>query len=415
MKRQLYTFSDYFKSFAKWLLCSFFVGAIGGILGTAFHFCLDFVTEKRAENGFLIYFLPLAGVIIALAYRTARKKGALDTDRVILAARERESIPFITVPLIFVSTVITHLFGGSAGREGAALQIGGALGYKMGKLLRFSENDRHIITMSGMSSLFSALFGTPITAAIFSIEVLTVGTFNYTALLPCVLAAVCASAVARAFGIVPMRFADVDFGSFSAGGTAKVIVIALLCAFTGSLFCFAIKACDRLFEKITKNGVLRALIGGAAVVLLTLAVSSTDYNGAGTDIIERALSGEALPYAFALKIIFTAITVSAGFKGGEIVPSLFIGATLGCTVATVIGFSAPLGAATGMIALFCSVVNCPLASLFLATELFGTEGLVYFAIACAVSYMMSGYSGIYHAQKFVFSKTDGDQIDVCTK
>ncbi len=405
------TVFEYVKVFFKWLLIAAFVGAVGGITGVLLHFCVDGVTELREENSYLIYFLPLGGLLIVALYRAFRSMGRLDTNRVIEAARENIKVPFVTVPLIFVSTVITHLFGGSAGREGAALQIGGGIGYNIGKLFKFGENDIHIITMAGMSSVFAALFGTPVTAAIFSLEVISVGVLNYAGLLPCVIASASAYHISRFCGIAPMHFDSIDFAPATAGVVAKVAIIALCGAVLSIVFCKSVKKCDLYMDKLFHNSYLRVFVGGVIVVLLTLAVGTRDYNGAGMDVVARALSGEARVWDFALKIIFTAVTIAAGFKGGEIIPSLFIGSTFGCVLANIIGLDPGFGAAVGMIALFCGVVNCPVASVFLAIELFGTQGILYFAIICAISYLMSGYAGLYNSQKIVYSKLSADYID----
>ena len=401
---------EYIKNFIKWLLASLCVGTIGGVIGALFHICVDKVSEARAENSFIIYFLPLAGLVIAFLYYIFRSKGKMDTDRVVKAAAGNDDVPFVMVPLIFVGTVITQLFGGSAGREGAALQIGGGIGYKLGKIFKFNNRDIRLITTAGMSSVFSALFGTPVAAAVFPIEMVSVGTLNFTALLPCVVSAITARFVSSLFGISPIAF-DLTFDyTLSAGIMLKVLVLALLCAILGIIFCFVMKNSEYYMKKIIPNTFLRAAVGGAIVVLLTVLVGTYDYNGSGMEVITRAVSGNARAWDFALKIVFTAITISAGFKGGEIIPTLFIGATFGCAIASILGFDAGFGAAIGMVSLFCAVVNCPIASIFLAVEMFGAGGILFFAVACAVSYKMSGYSGLYKSQKFVYSKLTSSEF-----
>ncbi|MBQ6937451.1 MAG: chloride channel protein, partial [Clostridia bacterium] len=177
----------YIRTLLKWTILATLVGLAGGIIGSIFHESVEIATSLREKNGWLIYLLPLGGVVIAFIYALSKKKGRIDTNRVIESARDEESVPLVMAPLIFVSTVITHLLGGSAGREGAALQLGGSIGYNMGRLTRLNKNDMHIIVMSGMSSVFSALFGTPLTAAFFAIEVVSVGIIHYGALVPCIL------------------------------------------------------------------------------------------------------------------------------------------------------------------------------------------------------------------------------------
>lgn len=405
----------YILAFVKWIVLALVVGIIGGILGSVFHISIDYVTALRTEHGFLIYLLPIGGVLIAGMYFLFGSKVRIDTNRVIESIRRDKKIPIVMIPLIFFSTVITHMLGGSAGREGAALQLGGSIGYNFGRIFRLKKNDMHIIVMSGMSSVFAALFGTPLTAAIFSLEVTSVGIFHYAGLLPCVISSVTAAQIARKFNLHPVHFAGVEFGRVTWGLTGQVILLAVLCAVVSIFFCITIKKSEHLMEKLFKNRFLRAFMGGVIIVLLTMILRTRDYNGAGMDVVERAIGGQAVPWAFLLKILFTAITISAGFKGGEIVPAFFIGSTFGCVASPLFGLDPTLGAAIGFIALFCGVVNCPVASILLSLEVFGPEGILFFAIACSVSYMMSGYFGLYESQKILYSKINDEYININTK
>lgn len=411
LKQNSKRMGEYILTFIKWLLIASVVGIVGGGVGSAFHLSVDYVTELRHEHGWLLFLLPVGGVVICSMYHLFRGKGSIDTNRVLDSVRGGEKVPLVMVPLIFVSTVITHMLGGSAGREGAALQLGGGIGYNFGKLVRLKENDMHIIVMAGMSSVFAALFGTPLTAAVFSLEVVNVGVFHYAGMLPCIIAAVVAFNVASMLGIAPVRFAGIAFDALALPSALRVIALAVLCALVSILFCVAIKKCEHTMEKLLPNPYVRTVVGAALIVVLTLVLGSTDYNGAGMNIITDAIGGNAKPEAFLLKIIFTAITISALFKGGEIVPAFFVGSTFGCVAGAILGLEPSFGAAIGFVALFCGVVNCPLASLLLALEVFGAEAIVYFAIACAVSYMMSGYFGLYKSQKFVYSKLHDNYME----
>lgn len=403
---------EYAKAFVKWLIIAAIVGAVGGVVGSVFHESIEYVTHLRVENTWLILLLPIGGLIIAALYCIFGKKGKIDTNRVIEAVQTDNNVPIIMTPLIFMGTVITHMFGGSAGREGAALQLGGSLGYNLGKVFRLNKNDMHIIVMSGMSAVFAALFGTPLTAAFFAIEVISVGVIHYAALVPCLISAMTAYEIALlGFGITPVSFATVQL-NVSVAVVFKVIILAILCALVSILFCTAIKKSEHYIKKLIPNLYLRAFAGGATVVLLTVALQTTDYNGAGMNVIESALAGNAKPWAFAVKILFTAITIAAGFKGGEIVPAFFIGSTFGCTIGSLLGINPGFAAAIGFVSLFCGVVNCPFASLLLAMEVFGGNSILLFAIACGVSFMMSGYFGLYKSQKFLFSKIKEEYADI---
>ena len=389
----------YSKNFVKWLLASVCVGILGGVVGACFHLILDFVTEFRIHHSIIIYFLPLAGLVIAGLYYIFRSKGRLNTNRIIKAASGDGEVPAIIVPLIFISTAITHAFGGSAGREGAALQIGGGIGYKLANVLKFNKDDTSILTITGMSGVFSALFGTPIAAAIFPIEVVRSQMKDFRAFFPCIVASLIGRYISSLFEISPIAFKLTMNHTMSPALVLKITILALLCVVLGIVFCTSVRCSERIMKKYIPNSYLRAFFGGVFVVALTLLVRTYDYNGAGMDVITNAVSGNAKPEAFLLKIIFTAITLAAGFCGGEIVPTLFIGSTFGCVIAPILGIDAGFGAALGMVSMFCSVTKTPLASIFIAVEMFGVQGILFYAIVCSISFMMSGYKGLYITPK----------------
>ncbi len=403
IKNIIHNTFEYIKPFVKWLFFATLMGIIGGVIGAGFHKCLDIVTQTREDNFWLIFLLPVAGLFITLLYHPFRGKGKLNTNRVLDAVETDERVPFTLSPLIFVSTLITHLFGGSVGREGAALQLGGSLGYNVGKLFKLSKSDRHVIVMVGMSSFFSAMFGAPLTAAIFALEVIRVGYVRHCGFLPCIVSSLVAYEISTFFGTHGVRF-SVAFPGTTLGLIVKVILLSILCAIVSILFCVAIKNASLYMHKFFRNPYIRTVVGSLIIVGLTLICGTTDYNGAGMHVISRAIEGTAVPWAFALKIIFTAITIAAGFKGGEIVPTLFVGATFGCVMGTVLGMDASFAASIGFVALFCGVVNCPFASVALSLEVFGAEGILIYALACAVSFMMSGNFSIYKSQKIEGSK-----------
>lgn len=401
---------DYVKSFAKWVIISALLGVVCGFVGSFFHMSIDSVTHFRQQNNYMIFLLPVGAVVICFLYKTFAKNKRVDTNRVLESVRRSKNVPFVMAPLIFVSTVISHAVGASAGREGAALQLGGSMGYRLGKILKMNNDDMHIIVMSGMSGLFSVLFGTPLTAAVFSMEVTDVGILNYSAFLPCIVSAFCALQVGEFLGITKTNFEIPNF-SMDLHIVVKVVAISVLCALLSIVFCQFLHIGEKLSKKYFKNVYLRGVVGAVILVLLSLIVGCDDYNGAGTHIIERAIMLDAKPFAFALKILFTVITISAGFKGGEIVPTLFIGATFGNVIASLFGLNTTLGAAIGFVALFCGVVNCPIASILLALEVFGGTNVMYFALCVAISYMLSGFSSLYRSQKIMYSKTDAQYVN----
>ena len=334
------------------------IGALGGLIGTAFCYAIREATQLRGAYPWLLYFLPAGGLLIVWLYRL-RGMHPTDTNGVLLAIHAPTSIPGSTAPLIFVGTTITHLFGGSAGREGAALQLGGVLGYQLGRALKLDEKDIHLIVMCGMSSVFSALFGSPLTAAVFAIEVASVGILHFSAILPCLTASLTAAYLASALGAAAETFplgAAVPFTWASAG---TVVAIAAVCAVLSIVYCIALRQGGKALGKAVPNSYLRVFLGGSAVVLLSVLLGTRDYNGAGMDVIAAAMQGHARPEAFALKMLFTVLTMTTGYKGGEIVPAMFIGATAGCVLGNLFGLAPGLGAAVGLLGMFCGSLNCP--------------------------------------------------------
>lgn len=400
----------YFRTFYRWALLSVAVGAVCGAVGSAFNLAVAYATSCRELHPWLIYLLPVGGVLIALIYRVCRTEGE-GTNDVINSVHDDAQVPPRLVPVIFVSTAITHLVGGSAGREGAALQIGAGIGRHVGRVLKLDDKDMPLITLCGMSAVFSALFGTPLTATFFALEVISVGVLYYSGLIPCLVASVTAYAVSLLTGIEPLRY-SVTLEPLELGLLLRVCVLAVVCALVSIAFCVAMHKTEELAVKAINNGFLRAAVGGALVIGLTVLCGSYAYNGAGTDVIYSALTeGEAPSWGFLWKIVFTAVTIGFGFKGGEIVPTMFIGATLGCALAPVLGIPAQFAAAIALVAVFCGCVNCPIASIILSVELFGSNELLYFALACGISYMLSGYWGLYSSQKIVYSKTRAEYIN----
>lgn len=395
---------EYVFGLVKWIFVSLILGAVCGIVGSVFHHAVDIVTEIRMKYIWIMLFLPVGGLVISGIYSLFKKCGDLSTNRVIEAAKGKEEVPFVMAPLIFIGTVITHLLGGSAGREGAALQLGGSFGYKVANILRIRKEDIRYVVMAGMSGVFGALFGTPLTAALFSMEVMVVGSISYRGIIPCVVTAFVGSAVSDYFGCTGVHYDNILSCELSFETILAVVVVSLVCALTGMLFCTTIHKTEHLSDKYIPNKYIRGAVGGVIIILLAFIFRTTDYNGAGMNIIDAAISGQARYEAFLLKIIFTAITIAAGFKGGEIVPTFFIGSTLGCSLGLIFGFDPSFCASLGFVALFCSVTNCPVASMILSVEVFGGENIIFYAIACAISFCMSGKCSLYSKQEFSENK-----------
>ena len=410
MKENFKAVCNYVIIFLKWILIAVITGAVGGFIGTTFHVAVEKATEIRLENPAIIYLLPLSGLFIVFLYKIFKASHKLGTNNVIKSARAEEKLPWVLAPLIFISTTITHLFGGSAGREGAALQLGGSIGTVVGRVFRLDKKNLATVVCCGMSAVFSALFGTPITATFFVLEVLNVGIMQYSTLVPSLFASISAFGISLMLGVEPVWFGLKMIPEINLENVVKVVGVGAVCAVVSIVFCVVMEEIHKLYSKHIKNLYVRAFAGGVIVVLLTLLVGTYDYNGAGMDVVSNALLGNAKPEAFILKIIFTAITIGAGFKGGEIVPTFFIGSTLGCILGGFFGLDASFCAALGLIGLFCGVVNCPVASIILSIELFGAEGLIFFSVIVAVCYVLSGYFGLYSSQKIIYSKLKAEEL-----
>ena len=404
LKKELYSLRAVTAILARWLLLAVPTGLVCGAVGTAFHLAVEHVTEWRGEHVWLLWLLPLAGLAIVALYKLTGCEG-MGTNNVIRAVHSGESVSPLLVPAIFLGTVLTHLCGGSAGREGAALQMGGSIGYNIAKLFRFSDHDRRTATACGMAAFFSALFGTPLAATLFGIMVEDVGLAFSVAFVPGFAAALIAYGVSLACGIAPTRFA---LSAVPALGILPVLQVALLgvaCAAVTRLFCLLLHAAEHQLPKRLPNPWVRVVLGGVVVVALSYLMGVGRYNGAGMDVIMDAVELEqALPWDFVCKMVLTVLTLSVGFKGGEVVPSFYIGATFGCVVGPLLGLPAGFSAAVGLVCVFCGATNTLVASIVLAAELFSGAGFELMALACGLSYMFSGYHSLYSSQGFRTSK-----------
>lgn len=388
----------------KWLVLAILTGLSVGFISSLFARVLKFVTNYRTEHFWIFFLLPVSGLIIVFLYQ---KFGQEDggTNQVLSTIRSQDDVPFRSAPLIFVSTILTHFAGGSAGREGAAIQLGGSIGNQLGSWFHLDEEDRHVMVMCGMSAAFSAVFGTPMAAAVFAMEVVSVGVMYYAALLPCVIASIIAAEFATGVGLNPETFPVARIPQLSLESGLKMAVIAAGCGLLSILFCVALKAVSGIYGKYLKNPYLRVCVAGCLVIGITMLLGTGDYMGAGNELIAKAVEqGKARPLDFLWKMILTAITMRAGYRGGEIVPAFSVGATFGCVAGGLLGFSPEVAAAASMVALFCGVTNCPIASMLISFELFGFSGAAYYLIAISISYALSGYYSLYKDQTIVYSK-----------
>ncbi len=402
-------------NFLKWLALSVLTGLVVGGASGIFAGCIKYAAEYRNNHQWVFLLLPIVGLVIVFLYqKMGRKDGG--TNQVLAAIRSKDDIPFRSAPLIFVATLLTHFAGGSAGREGASIQFGGSLGNLLGELVHLDEVDRHVMIMCGMSAAFAAVFGTPMAAAVFAMEVVSVGVMYYAALLPCVIASIIAAEFATGMGILPETFPVERIPQLTLETAAKMGAIAVACGVISILFCVLLKGTGKLYEKYLKNPYVRVFAAGCLIILLTILLQTGDYMGAGSGLIEKAIAkGAARSFDFFWKMILTALTMRAGYRGGEIVPAFSIGATFGCVAGHLLGFSPEVAAAASMVALFCGVTNCPITAMLISFELFGFSGAAYYLIAISISYAVSGYYSLYKDQTIVYSKYKARYINRRTR
>lgn len=402
-------------NFLKWMLLAALVGTVVGAVSSLFAHALRIVTQYRQAYHWIFYLMPAAGLLIVLMYQKIGR-GDGGTNQVLSTIRSKDDVLLRSAPLIFVSTTLTHLTGGSAGREGAAIQLGGSLGNQFARWFRLDDIDRHVMVMCGMSAAFAAVFGTPMAAAVFAMEVVSVGVMYYAALLPCVIAALIASRFAVEFDIHPEAFHVAEIPALTVTTGLKMVLVALACAAVSIAFCIALKGVGEFYKKYLKNPYVRIVAASVVIIALTTILGTTEFMGAGNELIARAVEkGQARPLDFFWKIVLTALTMRAGFRGGEIVPAFCIGATFGCVIGDLLGMSPSICAASGMIAVFCGMTNCPITSILIAFELFGFEGVSYYLIAVAISYTCSGYYGLYKDQTIVYDKYKAKYVNRRTR
>lgn len=389
---------QFVKTCVNWVILCAIMGTVGGLLGAGFHYALHFVTHLRSEHTWLIFLLPLAGVLSVAVYRVLKMQGNKGTNEIIEATLQGRPVSPLVAPAIFLATAITHLFGGSAGREGAALQLGGSTASLLAKAFHLKEENRTILIMAGMSAVFAGLFRTPLTACLFTVEFATVGKIFSPALLPCYLTAFIASEVSAALGVHAEGYLIDRAFSITLGNCWQYLILAVLVSVLGVTMCYTFHKAEHLAKHYVKNQWLRIALGGTVIMTMTLLVGDHRFNGAGMDMALAAVGGEADWYSFLLKLIFTAVTLAAGFKGGEIVPTFCIGATFGCVMGGILGLDPGFSAALALVGLFCCATNSPVASIILSIEMFGSSNLHLFALVCTICFVLSGNGGLYASQ-----------------
>ncbi len=391
--------------FLKLSALSLLLGVIGGIIGALFLRLVTAASDYRAEHNWFLYLLPLAGIIIVFLYKILKITGQSTNQVIESAVSENKISPLLTLGIILASA-ISHLCGASVGREGAAVQIGGGLSVLIGRIFKISEKTRKILIRAGLAAVFSAAFGTPLTAFLFGLEVVTVGKLHLKSALPSFIASFAGYFFAQLCGAHAERFHIKILPEFSWLLLLKIVFLTAFCALLSIVFCYALRYSEKYAKRIFKNPYIRVATGGFIIILMTLAVGNYRYNGAGIEVMEKVFkNGEFFYSDFILKLIFTAVSVGFGYKGGEIVPTLFVGTMFGALISAVLNLPVGFCAALCMILLFCGVTNCPLSSIALSFELFSGVGFWYFVPTVAVCFLISGKISLYKSQTVIKYKT----------
>lgn len=383
----------------KWTIISLIAGVLVGSASALLLVSLEWATNTRESNLWLIALLPVAGFIIGAMYHYFGNSVVKGNNYLIEEIHSPKNIiPFKMAPLIYIGTVITHLFGGSAGREGTAVQMGGAIADQFSKWLKLSPRDHRIMVMIGISGGFASVFGTPLAGAVFALEVIIVGRMRYEAIFPCFITALFANMTCHLYGIGHTHYIIGNIPQLSLANLTMVIVVSILFGLAAMTFSRMIPIWSGLSKKYIKYPPFRPFAGGIFIALSVLILGTTKYIGLGVPAIAESFTVQQQWYDFLLKILLTTFTIGVGFKGGEVTPLFFVGATLGSALSAIMPLPVGLLAGIGFVSVFAGATNTPIACTLMGIELFGAECGVYVAIACVISYLFSGHTGIYSSQ-----------------
>lgn len=383
----------------KWLLICCLIGIFSGSASALFLVSLEFVTRVRIQNTWIIWLLPFGGLFIGYLYFISDSKIAKGNNLLLEEYNKPEKkIPFLMAPLVLLSTLITHLFGGSAGREGTAVQMGGAIADVCYSIFRLNHSERRTLIILGISAGFASVFGTPLAGALFALEIIFFSRINFRSIVLSFLVAYIAYFTVEFWEIEHTHYSIPEIPEMNFTALFWVLIVSILFGLAALLFSRSTHLWGKLFSKTIKHPPLRPFISGIILAITIYFIGTTKYIGLGVPMIVDAFSIQNAPYDFLLKILFTGFTLGAGFKGGEVTPLFFVGATLGSALSIVVPLPIALLAGMGFVAVFSGATHTPIACTVMGMELFGMESGVYIGIACIIAYFFSGSIGIYKSQ-----------------
>lgn len=387
------------KNILKLILISILIGGISGVFIGIFLIFLEKAVDINLKHKFLVFILPLSGMLMTFLYSKYGGNSQKGNNLIIENINgSKEEIKFIMAPLVFLGTVLTHLFGGSVGREGTGVQIGGTIGNALSKILKCSTYEKKILLISGVAAGFSSVFGTPITGTIFALEISNIGSLNYNSMIPAITSAIVGNSVVKILGVKHSHYKIPPVESVDLTNILKVIILAICFGLASRLFVYMTHWFKEKLIKYCKNQYLKIFVGGSLMVLATLLLGNSLYNNLSLGLLSSAFDGNVSYLAFIIKLMLTTLCLGAGYQGGEVTPLFVIGATLGATLSNILGLPFAFSAALGLVGVFSGATNAPIACFMMYLELFGSNNIIFAMLVCMIAVFISGHKGIYTSQ-----------------
>lgn len=380
-------------------LISILIGGISGLFIGIFLILLEKAVDLNLKYYWLIFILPLSGVFMTYLYTKFGDNSQKGNNLIIEDINgSKEEIKFIMAPLVFLGTILTHLFGGSVGREGSGVQIGGTVGNSLSKVFKSTVDEKKILLISGVAAGFSSVYGTPITGTIFALEIANIGSLSYNSMVPAIIASISGNAVVKFLGVKHSHYKTPPVEAFTLTMVLKVIAMAICFGLASRLFVYMTHWFKKILGKYCKNAYLKVFVGGALMVIATLILGNRLYNNLSLGLLSAAFDGNVPYFAFIIKLVLTTLCLGAGYQGGEVTPLFVIGATLGASLSYIFGVPFAFAAALGFVGVFSGATNAPIACFMMYVELFGANNIIFAMMVCIITVFVSGRKGIYTSQ-----------------